>query len=121
MGEDGGDTCALGLVEQLRDQCGALQRELSEAYHRMDALIRQLSNPNLHDLPINLPYHIEMWTADEQHIRWVIGCASTVSVALARSRRQSKITRPNDGRFARASTSFAVIPDRALCGARGLV
>jgi hypothetical protein len=47
----------------------------------MDELIRQLKNPNLPDLPMQMPFRIEMWTADEQHIRWVVACAGTVSIA----------------------------------------
>src|SRR5438477_106562 len=81
MTEDVGETYTLTLVEELRDQCGARQRELSDAYHRMDGLIRQLKNPNLHDIPMQLPFRVEMWTGDGQHIRWVTACAGTVSIA----------------------------------------
>src|SRR5947199_5082608 len=78
---DGGETYTLTLVEELRTECGSLQNELANAYARMDALIRQLKNPNLHDIPMQLPFRVETWTGDGQHIRWVTACASTVSIA----------------------------------------
>ena len=30
-------------------------------------------NLNLHDIPPNLPFRVEMWDQSDQHIRWVIG------------------------------------------------
>jgi hypothetical protein len=46
-------------------------------------LLRQLANPNLHDIPRNLPFRVEMWDQNEQHIRWVIAASSSVAVARA--------------------------------------
>jgi hypothetical protein len=39
----------------------------SEAYYRVDRLLRQLADPNLHDIPGNLPFRVEMW--DGEHLR----------------------------------------------------
>ena len=39
----------------------------SAAYFRVDELLRQLANPNLHDIPRNLPFRVEMWDQSEQH------------------------------------------------------
>jgi hypothetical protein len=32
-----------------------------EAYFRVDELLRQSADPNLHDIPRNLPFRVEMW------------------------------------------------------------
>jgi hypothetical protein len=31
----------------------------SKLYHRVDKLLRELANPNLHDIPTNLPFRVE--------------------------------------------------------------
>jgi hypothetical protein len=61
-----------GLLEQLRDQCKSLWGTSSDLYFRVDKLPQQLANPNLHDIPTNLSFHIELWDRCDQHIRWVI-------------------------------------------------
>jgi hypothetical protein len=40
----------LGLLEQLRQECKGLWGASSEAYFRVEAMLRQLANPNLHDI-----------------------------------------------------------------------
>jgi hypothetical protein len=79
--EDGGEVYTLSLLEELRDEYGKLQKTYSDSYHRLDGLLRQLSNPNIHDIPFQMPFRIEMWDRHEQHIRWVIAAADTVTVA----------------------------------------
>jgi hypothetical protein len=51
MIEEDGQLHTLGLLEQLRDQCKALWGTSSELYFRVDKLLSQLANPNLHDIP----------------------------------------------------------------------
>ena len=46
-------------------------------------LLRQLANPNLHDIPRNLPFRVEMWDQSDQHIRWVIAASASVAVGHA--------------------------------------
>jgi hypothetical protein len=53
MGE--GQLYTLGLLEQLRAECGELWGNSSNFCHRIDKLLRELANPNLHDIPTNLP------------------------------------------------------------------
>jgi hypothetical protein len=45
----------LSVLEQLREASKGLWGASSEAYFRVDELLRQLANPNLHDIPRNLP------------------------------------------------------------------
>ena len=45
--------------------------------------LRELANPNLHDIPIRLPFRVELWDRHDQHIRWVIAAASSVAVGHA--------------------------------------
>lgn len=73
----------LGLVEQLRAECGELWGASSNFYHRIDRLLRELANPNLHDIPVNLPLRVELWDRQDQHIRWVIAATSSVSIGHA--------------------------------------
>jgi hypothetical protein len=40
-------------------------------------MLRQLANPNLHDIPRNLPFRVEMWDQSDQHIRWVIAASAS--------------------------------------------
>ena len=81
MTQESAEVHTLTLLERLRAQCCALQSDLLDAYSRIDDLIRQINNPNLHDIPMQMPFRVEMWTGDGQHIRWVTSCASTVSIA----------------------------------------
>jgi hypothetical protein len=48
---DDGPLDTLGLLEQLREDCKALWSASSNAYFGVDGLLRQLANPNLHDIP----------------------------------------------------------------------
>jgi len=73
----------LGLLEQLRDECKRLWGTSSEFYFRVDGLLRELANPNLHDIPMRLPFRVELWDRSDQHVRWVIAASSSVSIGHA--------------------------------------
>jgi hypothetical protein len=81
--EGEGQLHTLSLLEQLRCECKVLWGASSEAYFRVDKLLRQLADPNLHDIPSNLPFRVEMWDRNEQHIRWVIAASASVAVGHA--------------------------------------
>jgi hypothetical protein len=68
--EGDGQLHALGLLEELREEC--IWVTSSEFYFRIDELLRELANPNLHDIPARLPFRVELWDRHAQHIRWVI-------------------------------------------------
>jgi hypothetical protein len=78
-----GQLHTLTVLEQLRDASKSLWGASSEAYFRVDELLRQLANPNLHDIPRNLPFRVEMWDQSDQHIRWVIAASASVAVGHA--------------------------------------
>ena len=78
-----GQLHTLGLLEQLRNECKTLWGASSEAYFRVDELLRELANPNLHDIPTRLPFRVELWDRHDQHIRWVIAASASVAVGHA--------------------------------------
>jgi hypothetical protein len=79
--EGEGQLHTLSLLEQLRCECKGLWGTSSEVYFRVDRLLRQLADPNLPDIPSNLPFRVEMW--DGEHIRWVISASTSVAVGHA--------------------------------------
>jgi len=78
-----GQLHTLSLLEQLREASKSLWGASSEAYFRVDELLRGLANPNLHDIPSHLPFRVEMWDRADQHIRWVVSASSSLAVAHA--------------------------------------
>jgi hypothetical protein len=72
-----------GLLEQLGDQCKSLWGTSSELYFRVDKLLNQLANPNLHDIPSNLQIRVELWDRYDKHIRWVIAATSSIVIGNA--------------------------------------
>jgi hypothetical protein len=77
-----GQLYTLGLLERLRAESGAVQGAYSDLYRRVDKLLRELENPNLHDIA-NMSFRVELWDRQAQHVRWVVAAAGTVSVAHA--------------------------------------
>ena len=78
-----GQLYTLGLLERLRAECKDLWGTSSELYFRVDELLRELANPNLHDIPSNLPFRVEMWDRGDKHIRWIISASSSVAIGHA--------------------------------------
>ena len=78
-----GQLFTLGLLERLRTECKDLWGASSNAYFRVDELLRELANPNLHDIPTRLPFRVEMGDRADQHVRWVIAASSSVAVGHA--------------------------------------
>ena len=78
-----GQLHTLGLLEQLRAESKSLWGASSDAYFRVDGLLRELANPNLHDIPTRLPFRVELWDRHDQHIRWVIAASSSVAIGHA--------------------------------------
>ena len=48
----------------------------------MDELLRQLANPNLHDIA-NMSFRVELWDRHADHVRWVVAAAGSVVLAHA--------------------------------------
>jgi hypothetical protein len=87
-----GQLHTLGLLEELRNECKRLWGASSKAYFRVDELLRELANPNLHDIPRKC-----RWDQTDQHIRWVV--AASTSVALAHAALDAAIASYPDQRF----------------------
>jgi hypothetical protein len=83
--EDDGQLHTLGLLEQLRRECSQQWDTSSTLYHRIDGLLRELANPNLHDLSSQMPYRIELWDRHAQHIRWGVAATGTITIGHAAS------------------------------------
>jgi hypothetical protein len=81
--EEDGQLYTLSLIEQLRAEFGELWGSSLKLYHRVDELLRELANPNLHDIPTRLPFRVELWDRSSQHIRWVIAASSSVAIGHA--------------------------------------
>jgi hypothetical protein len=77
-----GQLYTLGLLEQLRKECSQHWDASSTLYRRIDGLLRELANPNLHDIA-NLSHHVELWDRNGQHIRWLVAAAGTVVIGHA--------------------------------------
>lgn len=74
MDEDG-QIHTLSLLERLRTECRELWGSSSALYHRVDDLLRELANPNFQDIPMRLPFRVELWNRNQHHIRWVSSIA----------------------------------------------
>jgi hypothetical protein len=80
--DEGGQLHTLGLLEQLRAQSGELWGRSSKLYFRVDELLRQLANPNLHDIA-NMSYRVELWDRYADHIRWTVAASGSIVLAHA--------------------------------------
>jgi hypothetical protein len=82
MSEDG-QIHTLSLLERLRSECRELWGTSSALYHRVDGLLRELAYPNLQDIPMRLPFRVELWDRNQPQIRWVIAATSSVAIGRA--------------------------------------
>jgi hypothetical protein len=78
-----GELRALSLLERLRAEASELWGTSSQLYRRVDSLLREIANPNLRDIPTNLPFRVELWDRNDQHIRWVVSASASVTIAHA--------------------------------------
>ena len=79
---DDGQLHTLGLLERLRADTHLIQGAYGGLYERVDKLLRELENPNLHDIA-NMSFRVELWDRHALHIRWVIAAAGSVFLARA--------------------------------------
>lgn len=80
--DEDGQLHTLGLLERLRAESGYLDHAACDLHSRVDALLRELENPNLHDI-VSMSFRVELWDRNTQHIRWVVAAAGTITVAHA--------------------------------------
>ena len=72
----------LGLLEQLRAESSELWGTSSKLYHRVDTLLRELANPNLHDIA-NMSFRVELWDRHAKHIAGRLPLSAHVTIAQA--------------------------------------
>jgi hypothetical protein len=78
--KDNGQLHTLGLLERLGAATECARSAYDSLYWRVDKLLRELSNPNLHDIA-NMNHRVELWTADGQQVRWAVAATASVTVA----------------------------------------
>lgn len=81
--DEDGQLHTLGLLEELRSECKRMWGTSSELYFRIDELLRELANPNLHEIFSTSAFQVELWDRHAQHIRWVV--AATASITIGRA------------------------------------
>jgi hypothetical protein len=77
-----GQLHTLGLLERLRAETKGIEGAYADLYRRVDRLLRELSNPNLHDIA-NMSHRVELWTEDGQQVRWAVAATANVTVGHA--------------------------------------
>ena len=98
MNEADGQLHSLSVLEQLREASKCLWGASSEAYFRVDELLRELANSNLHDIP-----RIEMWDqSDQRAVRCSLGNLSGTSKSTTKAATSSVTA---TGRHSPMSTS----------------
>jgi hypothetical protein len=78
-----GQLHTLGLIEELRAECKRMWGTSSDLYFRIDELLRELANPNLHEIFSSRAFQVELWDRYGQHIRWVVAAAASVTIGHA--------------------------------------
>ena len=66
----------------MRSEANLVKGAYAGIYRRVDKLLRELGNPNLHDIR-NMSFRVELWDQHALHIRWVIAAAGSVFLARA--------------------------------------
>ena len=80
--DEDGQLHTLGLLERLRSETNLVRGAYDGLYGRVDKLLRELENPNLHDIA-NMSFRVELWDQYALHIRWVVAASGSVFVARA--------------------------------------
>jgi hypothetical protein len=80
--DEDGQLHTLGLLERLRSETNLFQGAYAGLYQRVDKLLRELENPNLHDIA-NMNFRVELWDRYALHIRWVVAASGSVFLARA--------------------------------------
>ena len=81
--DEDGQLHTLGLIEELRAECKRMWGTSSELYFRIDELLRELANPNLHEIFSASAFQVELWDRHAQHIRWVIAATASITIGHA--------------------------------------
>ena len=83
MPEEDGQLHTLGLIEELRSECKRMWGTSSELYFRIDELLRELANPNLHEIFSTRAFQIELWDQRTGRVRWVVAATASITIGHA--------------------------------------
>jgi hypothetical protein len=72
-----------GLIEELRAECKRTWGTSSELYFRIDELLRELANPNLHEMFSTSAFQVELWDQRAERIRWVVAATASITIGHA--------------------------------------
>jgi hypothetical protein len=81
--EEDGQLHTLGLIEELRSECKRMWGTSSELYFRIDELLRELANPNLHEIFSTSAFQVELWDQHAGRIRWVVAATASITIGHA--------------------------------------
>lgn len=81
--DEDGQLHTLGLIEELRAECKRMWGTSSDLYFRIDELLRQLANPNLHGVFPVSAFRVELWDRHAQNIRWVVAVTASITIGHA--------------------------------------
>jgi hypothetical protein len=70
-----------GLIEKLRDDLRAFAGAKDELCHRVERALRELANPNLHDVNLVTAFKVELWDRyGRDHLRMVVAATSSIAI-----------------------------------------
>jgi hypothetical protein len=82
--EKDGALVTLEPFDQLREDCRKLWANSSELCFLIDKTLRELENPNLHDVLPASAFRIELWDRyGKSHLRWTVAAAANITVGHA--------------------------------------
>src|ERR1700731_1853185 len=72
--DEDGQLHTLGLLERLRSETNLVRGAYGGLYERVDKLLREIENPNLHDIR-NMSFRVELWDQHALHILFLAHAA----------------------------------------------
>jgi hypothetical protein len=82
--EQDGQIYTLGLLERLREDLRRYGHENDGLYSRIDRALRELANPNLHEVELATAFRIELWDRyGKDNLRMTIAVTSSIVIAQA--------------------------------------
>ena len=82
--EQDGQVHVLGLLEQLRGDLRTQGQANNELSFRIDNALRELANPNLHEVELATAFRIELWDRfGKGNLRMTIVVTSSIVIAQA--------------------------------------
>ena len=80
--EQDGQLHTLSLLERLRAETNGTGNAYADLYRRVDGLLHELANPNLHDIA-NMSFRVELWDRHAERVRWIVAATGTITIGHA--------------------------------------